>query len=201
MASKKAGQTSPDNREPMATTSRIEMVSLDKLRPYENNARTHSPEQVDKLRASLREFGFVNPILVDRDYGIIAGHGRLMAAQAEGMAEVPCVFVEHLTETQKRAYILADNKLAELAGWDEGLLELEIGDLSALDFDIGIIGFGEGDFDGIERPEKEPTTEKTNPYDKHHVLITCDAAKSPEVMEIINRLQGIEGVEIDNAYT
>lgn len=201
MESKKAGQTSPDNREPMATTPRIEMVPLDKLRPYENNARTHSPEQVDKLRASLREFGFVNPILVDRDYGIIAGHGRLMAAQAEGMETAPCVFVEHLTEVQKRAYILADNKLAELAGWDDDLLELEIGEIAALDFDIGIIGFAESDFDGIGRPEKEPVTEKTKPYEKHHVLITCDAAKSPEIMEIINRLQGIEGVEIDNAYT
>ena len=139
MASKKPGQTSPDNREPAATTPRIEMVSLDKLRPYENNARTHSPDQVEKLRASLREFGFVNPILVDRDYGIIAGHGRLMAAQAEGMASVPCVFVEHLTEAQKRAYILADNKLAELAGWDFDLLSFEVAELA--DFDMADFGF------------------------------------------------------------
>lgn len=150
MAIKKPGQTSPDNREPAATTPRIEMVSLDKLRPYENNARTHSPEQVDKLRASLREFGFVNPILIDSDYGIIAGHGRLMAAQAEGMASVPCVFVEHLTETQKRAYILADNKLAELAGWDEGLLEQELGRLSDIGFDVSRIGFDMEKLDDVD---------------------------------------------------
>lgn len=150
MAIKKPGQTSPDNREPAATTPRIEMVPLDKLRPYENNARTHSPDQVEKLRASLREFGFVNPILVDRDYGIIAGHGRLMAAQAEGMETVPCVFVEHLTETQKRAYILADNKLAELAGWDEGLLEQELGRLSDIGFDVSLIGFDMEKLDDVD---------------------------------------------------
>ena len=146
MAIKKPGQTSPDNREPAATTPRIEMVPLEKLKPYENNARTHSPEQVDKLRASLREFGFVNPILVDRDYGIIAGHGRLMAAQAEGMETVPCVFVEHLTETQKRAYILADNKLAELAGWDMDAVRIEIERLAEDGFGIEITGF---EFDDI----------------------------------------------------
>jgi len=128
------------------------MVPLDKLRPYENNARTHSPEQVDKLRASLREFGFVNPILVDRDYGIIAGHGRLMAAQAEGMETVPCVFVEHLTETQKRAYILADNKLAELAGWDAKMLSSELDALTDSGFDLSIAGFEDFDipFDAFD---------------------------------------------------
>jgi len=149
MASKKPGQTSPDNRELAATTPRIEMVSLDKLRPYENNARTHSPDQIDKLRASLREFGFVNPILIDADYGIIAGHGRLMAARAEGMETVPCVWVEHLTEAQKKAYILADNRLAEDAGWDFKLLSVELEELKELDFDIGLTGFGADELSDI----------------------------------------------------
>ena len=167
MASKKAGQTSPDNREPMATTPRIEMVSLDKLRPYENNARTHSPEQVDTLRASLREFGFVNPILIDLEYGIIAGHGRLMAAQAEGMTAVPCVFVEHLTPEQKRAYILADNKLAELAGWDMEMLKVELGALNDLDFDLGAIGFADFDF---KTDDPKPVDDTPKPKDKHRCV-------------------------------
>lgn len=133
-------------------TEKLELIAIDKLIPYANNARTHSPDQVEKLRASLREFGFVNPILVDRDYGIIAGHGRLMAAQAEGMETVPCVFVEHLTETQKRAYILADNKLAELAGWDAKRLSSELDALTDSGFDLSIAGFEDFDipFDAFD---------------------------------------------------
>ena len=91
-----------------------------------NNARTHSPEQILKLRSSLREFGFINPVIIDRDYGVIAGHGRVYAAKEEGITEVPCVFVDHLTEAQKKAYIIADNRMAMDAGWDEELLRVEI---------------------------------------------------------------------------
>ena len=91
-----------------------------------NNARTHSPEQITKLRSSLREFGFVNPVLIDREFNVLAGHGRLAAAKEEGIKEVPCVFVEHLSEAQKKAYILADNKLALDAGWDDSLLKVEM---------------------------------------------------------------------------
>ena len=101
------------------TTTQMELVQLEKLVPYINNARTHSPEQLSKLRSSLREFGFINPVIIDRDYGIIAGHGRVMAAKEEGISEVPCVYVDHLTEAQKKAYILADNRMAMDAGWDE----------------------------------------------------------------------------------
>ena len=85
-------------------TSQMKMVPIDKLVPYINNARTHSPEQIAKLRASLREFGFINPVIIDKDYGVIAGHGRLEAAKAEGLDEVPCVLADHLTEAQKKAY-------------------------------------------------------------------------------------------------
>ena len=124
----------PTERFP-AGTSRFEKVNIDKLVPYARNARTHSKEQILQLRASLREFGFVNPVIVDKDCNIIAGHGRVLAAREEGMTEIPCVFAEHLTEAQKRAYILADNRLALNAGWDEELLALEFGELKDLGFD------------------------------------------------------------------
>lgn len=125
----------------MQSTERFEKVNIDKLVPYARNARTHAKEQILQLRASLREFGFVNPVIVDKDYNIIAGHGRVLAAREEGLTEIPCVFAEHLTEAQKRAYILADNRLALNAGWDEELLALEFGELKDLGFDLELTGF------------------------------------------------------------
>ncbi len=127
----------------MKTTSEMQLVSIDKLVPYVNNARTHSPEQINKLRSSLREFGFVNPLIIDRDYNVIAGHGRLAGAKAEGYTEVPCVFLDDLTEAQKKAYILADNRMAEDAGWDNDLLRVEMEALQDLGFDISMTGFDE----------------------------------------------------------
>ena len=97
---------------------KMRMVETAKLVPYINNARTHSPAQIAKLRASIREFGFLNPVIIDGDCGIIAGHGRVLAAQEEGMEKVPCVLADHLSEAQKKAYILADNRMAMDAGWD-----------------------------------------------------------------------------------
>ena len=94
------------------TTKEMRLLPVDELIPYVNNARTHSPEQINKLRASLREFGFINPVIIDKDKNIIAGHGRVMAAREEGIKEVPCVLVDYLTEAQKKAYILADNRMA-----------------------------------------------------------------------------------------
>lgn len=123
------------------TTTDMQLVALDKLVPYVNNARTHSPEQIGKLRSSLREFGFINPVIIDRDYNIIAGHGRVLAAQEEKITEVPCVFVDYLTEAQKKAYIIADNRMAMDAGWDEELLKLEIETLQGMDFDVSFTGF------------------------------------------------------------
>ena len=120
----------------MQTTTEMQLVDIDRLIPYVNNARTHSPEQINKLRASLREFGFINPILVDKDFNVLAGHGRIAAAKAEGIERVPCVFVEHLTEAQKKAYILADNRMALDAGWDADLLRVEIEELQGMDFDV-----------------------------------------------------------------
>ena len=127
----------------MKTTTDMQLVPISKLVPYVNNARTHSPEQIMKLRSSLREFGFINPIIIDRDYGIIAGHGRLLAAKEEGISEVPCVFVDYLTEAQKKAYILADNRMAMDAGWDEELLRVEIEALQGEAFDVSLTGFDE----------------------------------------------------------
>ena len=125
------------------TTSEMQLISIAKLVPYQNNARTHSPAQIQKLRSSLREFGFVNPVIIDRDYNVIAGHGRIAAAREEGITEVPCVFVDHLTEAQKKAYILADNRMAMDAGWDEELLHVELEALTEMGFDLGMTGFDE----------------------------------------------------------
>lgn len=133
----------------MNTSKNFQQVPVNKLVPYTNNARKHSPAQVNKLRASLREFGFINPVIIDKDLGIIAGHGRVMAAQAEGITEVPCVLVDHLTEAQKKAYIIADNKLALDADWDEELLRLEIETLKEMDFDVSFTGFDDFEIDEI----------------------------------------------------
>jgi len=133
----------------MITTERFEKVNIDKLVPYARNARTHSKEQILQLRASLREFGFVNPVIVDKDLNIIAGHGRIMAAKEEGIAEVPCVFVEHLTDAQKKAYILADNRLALNAGWDAEMLSVELAELQGADFDITMLGFDDKELDKL----------------------------------------------------
>ena len=127
----------------MNMTSEMERVPIDRLIPYINNARTHSPEQIKKLRASLREFGFVNPVIIDREYNVIAGHGRIMAAKEEGITGVPCVYADHLTEAQKKAYILADNRMALDAGWDEEMLRVEMEALQEMDYDTLLTGFDE----------------------------------------------------------
>ena len=121
-------------------TQKLEQVPVDKLVPYARNTRTHSKEQIAQLRASLREFGFVSPAVIDADYNILVGHGRIEAARAEGYETVPCVFAENLTEAQKRAYILADNQLALNAGWDEEMLSVELSDLQDSAFDLSLLG-------------------------------------------------------------
>lgn len=154
------------------TTTDMQLVEIDKLVPYVNNARTHSKEQVMKLRSSLREFGFVNPVIIDKDYGILAGHGRVMAAKEEGITEVPCVLADYLTEAQKKAYILADNRYAQDAGWDEELLRIEIEALQGEDFDILLTGFDVAEIDdlfkedlkdGIEDDDFDVDAELNNP--------------------------------------
>lgn len=119
----------------------IEYVGLDKLTPYARNSRTHSADQVKQIAASIREFGFTNPVLIDDEGTIIAGHGRVLAAGHLQLAEVPCIRLGYLTETQRRAYVIADNKLALNAGWDEELLTIELSDFHAHDFNVAILGF------------------------------------------------------------
>jgi len=141
---------------------KIETLKTADLIPYARNSRTHSPEQTAQIAGSIREFGFTNPVLIDADNGIIAGHGRVMAAQKLGLDKVPCIRLSHLTETQKRAYIIADNKLALNSGWDEEMLGLELSDLREADFDLGLMGFNAEEIESAlnpDEPDFEPGTE------------------------------------------
>ena len=178
-------------------TTEMKMVSTSKLIPYVNNARTHSQEQVNKLRGSLREFGFINPVIIDADYNVIAGHGRLMAAKEEGIEEVPCVLVDYLSEAQKKAYILADNRYAQDAGWDEELLRLEIESLEGMDFDVSLTGFNkdeiadlfadsegtgaeDDDFDLSDALEQAAFVERGDVWVVGRHRLMCGDATSPE---------------------
>ncbi len=184
------------------TTTEMQLISIDKLVPYVNNARTHSAEQILKLRSSLREFGFVNPIIIDREFNVIAGHGRLMAAKEEGIEEVPCVFADFLTDAQKKAYILADNRMAMDAGWDEELLKIEMEELQNLGYDLGYTGFDEkelADLFGIDDKEvKDDEFDLTAALEKasfvergdvwfvgKHKLMCGDATSSEDVAKLM----------------
>ena len=125
----------------VALADRIELWPIDRLRPYERNPRTHSEAQVDQIAASMVEFGWTDPILIDENAGILAGHGRLLAARKLGLAEVPVIRFEHLSEAQKRAYLIADNQLALQAGWDDALLAEELAWLRDERFDLDLVGF------------------------------------------------------------
>lgn len=140
-------------------TSKFEQVPVDKLVPYARNARTHSKQQIAQLRASIREFGFVSPAVIDSDYNILVGHGRVQAAREEGYKTIPCVFAENLTEAQKRAYILADNQLALNAGWDEDMLSVELEDLKNDDFDLSLLGFDDTDLDKYLSKDEEDVSD------------------------------------------
>ena len=127
----------------------IRMIAIDALIPYARNARTHSDAQVAQIAASIVEYGWTNPVLTDGDKGVIAGHGRLMAARKLGVKEVPVIELAHLTPEQKKAYILADNRIAENAGWDQELLKLELAELQSMDYDLSLIGFSQEELDGF----------------------------------------------------
>jgi DNA modification methylase len=177
----------------------IEQVPVEKLIPYVNNSRTHSEEQVAQIAASIREFGFNNPVLIDKDDTIIAGHGRIQAARKLGLAEVPCVRLEHLTETQRKAYIIADNRLALNAGWNEELLTIELNDLLADGFALDILGFDsdelkslldpvtptEGLTDEDEVPEvpEEPKTKPGDIYKLGRHRLMCGDSTSIDALE------------------
>jgi hypothetical protein len=168
---------------------KIVMRSVEDLIPYARNARTHSDEQIAQIAGSIREFGFTNPVLLDGDSGILAGHGRVLAARKLGMTEVPCIPLFHLTEAQRRAYILADNKLALNAGWDAELLQLEVADLGQVGFDLSLIGFS-----GDELASLLPGTPaanagqagdgESNYQEQYGVIVVCkDEAHQRETFE------------------
>lgn len=182
---------------------RIEVWPVDKLVPYDKNPRTHSTEQVNQIAASIAEFGFLNPILVDTAAGIIAGHGRLQAAKQLGLAQVPVVVLDHLTDAQKRAYVIADNKLALNAGWDDDLLRAEMAALAAENFDLPVVGFSdeelaailaeptvaEGQTDEDTVPEA-PVTPISKPGDiwklGHHRLLCGDSTVLANVEKVLD---------------
>ncbi|HWS43308.1 MAG TPA: site-specific DNA-methyltransferase [Pseudoflavonifractor sp.] len=176
----------------MNTTTTLVIRPVGVLVPYAQNARQHSPEQILQLRASLRAFGFVAPLLIDTQDNVLAGHGRLLAAIAEGMPDVPCVLVEHLTEIQRRAYILVDNRLAEQASWDAELVSLELQGLHEAGFDIDLTGFDESDiileestdvFEDDEfdpTPPNEPRARRGQIYQLGRHRLMCGDATEPE---------------------
>jgi DNA modification methylase len=181
--------------------NKYELVDIKKLKPYKNNARTHSDEQIRQIQASIREFGFVNPVLIDGKFSIIAGHGRVMAAKNEGMEKVPCIFIEHLTEAQQKAYIIADNKLAENAGWDTEKLKIELTELQDLDFNLELTGFADMEIDELLFEEADEAKEDdfeivlpANPKSKlgdiyqlgRHRLMCGDSTDKETILKLMN---------------
>ena len=177
---------------------KVEQVSIEKLIPYVNNARTHSDDQVTQIASSIREFGFNNPILVDEQYGIIAGHGRLMAGKKLGLETVPCIMLKGLTESQRKAYIIADNKIALNSGWDEELLKIEL--MGLTDAEQHATGFNAGElnmlFNGwnsdIEVPDSAPIDET-----KSHIKITIDKDQAEFARETITNALEQAGIEYE----
>lgn len=166
---------------------KIEHIEIESLIPYARNSRTHSDAQVAQIAASIKEFGFTNPVLIDQEGGIIAGHGRVMAARKLKLAEVPCIRLGHLTDTQKRAYVIADNKLALNAGWDNEMLKVEFSDLGELNYNLELTGFDLqeianilDDQDDIEEPEGVGYKEVFN------IIVECSSEEEQE--KIFNRL-------------
>ena len=181
------------------------------LIPYINNSRTHSEEQVNQIVASINEFGFTNPLLIDEKDNIIAGHGRLMASKKLGMEEVPCIVLKGLTEAQKKAYIIADNKMALNAGWDDELLKIELENLKELDFDLELTGFNVDELDDIlgkneekveivedEVPEvpEEPKAKLGDIYQLGNHRLMCGSSTD---VDMVNKL--IDNNKIDLVYT
>lgn len=162
------------------------MLPIEALIPYARNARTHSDEQVAQVAASIREFGFTNPVLVSAENDIIAGHGRVMAARKLGLEKVPCIRLAHLTETQRRAYVLADNKLALNSGWDEQILKLELENLKQEDFDLSFIGFEKNELAEILKTIDEQSALSDNYTQKVEAPIYKPTGEKPDIHELID---------------
>ena len=166
----------------------VEQLKVGDLIPYVNNSRTHSDEQVMQVASSIKEFGFTNPILIDDDGGIIAGHGRLMAAKNLDIDEVPCIRLGYLSEAQRKAYVIADNKLALNSGWDNDLLKIELMQLDSIDFDLNLTGFDLSELANIFDPVTEEIELKEQAYSEtFNIIIECDDEQNQE--SIYNELQ------------
>lgn len=154
---------------------KIEYINTEELVPYKKNSRTHSEEQIKQISESMKEFGFTNPVLIDEENEIIAGHGRVLGAKKLGIESVPCIRLEGLTEAQKKAYIIADNKIALNSGWNEDILKMEILDLKDEDFKIGLLGFSDSELDKLldvdEENEQEAEVEFTEVLGEEHNYI------------------------------
>lgn len=152
-------------------------AKVSELIPYARNSRTHSEAQVSKIASSIKEFGFLNPVITDGQKGIVAGHGRLMAAQKIGMDEVPTIDASHLTEAQRRAYVIADNRLALDAGWDDEMLRIELKDLDADKFDLTLTGFELGELSNMfleNNPAEAPDDfSEVDETDMSHICPKC----------------------------
>jgi site-specific DNA-methyltransferase (adenine-specific) len=193
----------------------IEQIGIATLIPFAKNSRTHDDAQVAQIAASIREFGFTNPVLIDEANGIIAGHGRVMAARKLKLAEVPCIRLSHLSDAQKRAYVIADNKLALNAGWDEAMLNLELADLKALDFDLDLTGFNTAEIDalladkGIEgltdpdatpEPPVEPVTRLGDVWVCGQHRVMCGNSLDQAQIEILCAGQRVDMLLTDPPY-
>jgi len=167
---------------------KVEYKNIKELIPYCNNSRTHSDEQVLQIASSIKEFGFTNPVLIDGQGGIIAGHGRIMAAQKLKMDEVPTITLSDLSEAQKKAYIIADNQLALNAGWDKELLRVEFAELEELGFDLELTGFSVDEmaniFDDSEQKDTEPAEQSY--AETFSIVVECESEEEQE--RIFNRL-------------
>ena len=167
----------------MIETPKIEQLSVEKLIPYAANSRTHSDAQVAQIASSIKEFGWTNPILVDSDNTIIAGHGRLLAARKLGMKDVPAIVLDHLSKAQQRALVIADNQLALNAGWDMNMLKAEIEDLNLENFNLELLGFDDDFLDGLL--ETNPSANADNPYTaKINTPIYEPKGEKPEIKEL-----------------
>lgn len=189
----------------------IKTVAVEKLIPYVKNSRTHSDAQVAQIAASIKEFGWTNPILVDGENGIIAGHGRLMAARKLGHKEVPVIELAHMTDSQKRAYVIADNQLAMNAGWDTSLLSLELADLKEQGFELDVLGFDAKELDKLLEPEQvegltdedavpdvpvEPKTKLGDIYQLGNHRLMCGDSTSIDAVEKL-----MDGQKADMVFT
>ena len=153
----------------------IKYKDINDLIPYVNNTRTHSEEQINQIASSIKEFSFTNPVLIDEQGGIIAGHGRVMGAKKLGLKEVPTITLDNLTEAQKKAYIIADNKIALNAGWDEELLKIELQSLQEMDFDYSDLGF-DFEFNIKEIIDENEINLKDEEYkEKFSIIIDCNS--------------------------